>query len=413
MLILVTVTLLFLNCAEMPVFREEPPYPQIRQPAVTIKLLATKNSLRVSSDGSFVISCFPEEGERSVYYASAEILVKLSGEGITLSQKTQGELETDLHKVSFFPKEDKLWLYLNGKPYRGTVEITACKNPGSLLAFNIIYVEDYLKGVVPAEMGKLGQPEMEALKAQAIAARTYSLSRLGQYADKGYDLEASAEDQVYAGVKGEDPLVNRAIQLTRGEVLTHEGKIIHAYYHANSGGKTEYIERVWDKPKEDYLIPIDDENFCSWSKNYTWMESWTKEALERNIEEFLDTFETFTDEGMGNLLHLQIKNRSPSGRVEVLEVVTDEGYYHIQKDEIRWALKKGSDPTSILPSTLFDLKIERETDGSIQRVIAQGRGNGHGVGMCQIGAIGMARKGYSHKDILMHYYPGVKITKFY
>jgi stage II sporulation protein D len=93
--------------------------------------------------------------------------------------------------------------------------------------------------------------------------------------------------------------------------------------------------------------------------------------------------------------------------------VTDEGTYLIQKDKIRWALKRGSDPTSILPSTLFDLKIERGTDGSIQRIIAQGRGNGHGVGMCQTGAIGMARKGYSYKDILMHYYPGVKITKGY
>ena len=410
---LVTVALLFLTCAEMPVFREEIFYPQIKQPAVTIKLLETKDDLSVSSDGSFVIRCFPKEGKGSIYYAAAEILVKLSDGDITLSQKTQGELEANLYKVSFFPKEDNLWLYLDGKPYRGTVEITAKKNPGSLLVLNVIYVEDYLKGVVPAEMGKLSQQEMEALKAQAIAARTYSLSRLGRDADRGYDLEASAEDQVYAGVKGEDALVNRAIQLTRREVLTHKGKVIQAYYHANSGGKTEYIEKVWDKPKEDYLIPIDDGDFCSWSKNYIWAESWTEEALKRNIEEFLDTFVNFTGKGMGNLLELRVKNRSPSGRVEVLEVVTDEGTYLIQKDKIRWALKRGSDPTSILPSTLFDLKIERGTDGSIQRIIAQGRGNGHGVGMCQTGAIGMARKGYSYKDILMHYYPGVKITKGY
>ena len=407
------VALFFLSCAEMPIFREEVFYPQTKQPAVTIKLLKTKKSLTVSSSGSFVIRCLPREGEPSTYYASAEMLVKLSGGGINLSEKTQGELETNLYRVAFIPKKSSFWLYLNGKPYRGALNITASRNPGSLLVLNPIYVEDYLKGVVPAEMGKLRRLELEALKAQAVAARTYSLSRLGQYADGGYDLEASVADQIYKGVEGEDHLVNRAVELTRGEVLTHEGKLICAYYHANSGGKTEYIEKVWDNPKESYLIPIDDKDFCSWSENYRWEESWTKEALERNIKEFLDTFVTFSDGEFGNLLNLQIKERSPSGRVEVLEVVTDGEVYPIRADKIRWALRRGNGTASILPSTWFDLKIERGSDSFIQRVIARGRGNGHGVGMCQTGAIGMARKGYSYQDILTYYYPGVKITKYY
>ena len=407
------VALFFLSCAEMPVFREEVFYPQIKQPAVTIKLLETKKSLTVSSNGSFIIRCFPWEGERSTYYASAEMLVKLSDGGIDLSEKTQGELETNLYRVAFIPKEKNFWLYLNGKPYRGALKITASKNPGSLLVLNPVYVEDYLKGVVPAEMGKLRRLELEALKAQAVAARTYSLSRRGQYADEGYDLEASVADQIYKGVKAEDPLGNQAVELTQGKVLSYKGKLIHAYYHANSGGKTEFIEKVWDKPKESYLIPVDDKNFCSWSENYSWKESWTKEALERNIKKFLDTFVTFSDGEFGNLLNLQIKERSPSGRVEALDVVTQRRTYRICGDKIRWALRKGSDHNSILPSTWFDLEIQRESEGSIQRVIARGRGNGHGVGMCQTGAIGMARKGYSYQDILIYYYPGAKITKFY
>ncbi len=410
---LVAFALLFLSCAEMPVFREEVFYPQIKQPAVTIKLLETKNSLTIRSSGSFVIRCFPWKGERSIYYASAEMLVKLSDGDITLDEKTQGELETNLHKVSFSPKEDIFWLYLNGKPYRGALEIISSKNPGSLLVLNLIFVEDYLKGVVPAEIGKLSQQEMEALKAQAIAARTYSLSRLGQHADRGYDLEASVADQIYKGVEGESRLVNRAVEFTRGEVLTHKGKLIHAYYHANSGGKTEYIERVWDKPKEDYLIAVYDKNFCAWSENYSWKESWSKETLKKNIKEFLDTLATFPDEDLGNILDLQIKQRSPSGRVEALDVVTESGSYLIRGDKIRWALKRGGNHNSILPSTRFDLEIQRDRNGSLQRVIARGRGNGHGVGMCQTGAIGMARKGYSYKDILRHYYPGVKITNCY
>ena len=405
--------LLLLSCAEMPVFREEVFYPKIKQPAVTIKLLETKNSVTVSSNGSFVIRCLPREGEPSVFYASAEMLVGLSDDGLTLSQMTQGELESKLYEVIFFPKEDDSWIYLNGKPYRGVLEITTSKNPGSLLVLNPIYVEDYLKGVVPAEMGKLSQQEIEALKAQAIAARTYSLSRLGQYREKGYDLEASVADQIYKGVEGEDLLANQAVELTQSEVLTREGKLIHAYYHANSGGKTEYVERVWDKPEESYLISVDDKDFCSWSENYSWEESWTKEDLERNIKEFLETTVTFPDGEFGNLLDLQIQKRSPSGRVEWLDVVTERGSYRIYGNKIRWALRKGSNHNSVLPSTWFDLEIQRDSEGFLQRVIARGRGNGHGVGMCQTGAIGMARKGYSYQDILMYYYPGVKITKYH
>lgn len=407
------IALLLFSCAEAPVLREEVFYPQIKQPAVRIKLLETKNSLTISSNGSFVIRCFPGEGEPSIFYASAEMLVKLSDGGISLRQKTQGELETNLHKVSFFPKEDNLWIYLNGKPYRGVLEMTTSKNPGSLQVLNLIFVEDYLKGVVPAEMGKLGQQELEALKAQAIAARTYSLSRLGQYADEGYDLEASVADQIYKGVEGEDPLVNQAVELTWGKVLTHKGKLIHAYYHANSGGRTEYVEKVWNKPKESYLISVDDKDFCAWAENYSWKESWTKEALERNLHKFLATSVSFPNGELGDLVNLKIHKRSDSGRVGALDVVTDWGSYRICGDKIRWALKRGTNYNSILPSTCFDLEIERDSDGSIERIIARGRGNGHGVGMCQTGAIGMARMGYSYKDILVHYYPGAKIADCY
>jgi stage II sporulation protein D len=411
--------LFLLSCAEKPVFREEVFYPRIKQPAVVVKLVETKDLLTISSDKQFAIRCFPPEGEPSIYYALGEIELKLSDESIILSHKTQGKLETYLCKVSFLPQKNNSWIFLNGKPYRGAIEITLSKNSDSLVALNIVNLEDYLKGVVPAEMGKLNHPEMEALKAQAIAARTYSLSRIGRYPDRGYDLEATVVDQIYSGVEGEDPLANKAIWATGGKVLIYEGKLIHAYYHANCGGKTEYIERVWDKPKQPYLISIDDDGFCSWSKNYQWEESWTKDLLRKNIKEFIGSLPISPDKKPGNadasfdLLDLKIKERSPSGRVETLQVVTDRGTFSICADKIRWALKRASNPNSILPSTWFDLEIERGINDSIQRVRAFGRGNGHGVGMCQTGAIGMAKAGYSHKDILMHYYPGVKITKCY
>jgi len=423
--------LLFIGgCAEMPVYREEVFYPKIKQPAVTVKLLETDEDIVVSPKESFVIRCFHEKGDRSVYYASASIRVGVSGGGIVLSERTQGEIEANLNKVSFFPQKDDSYLFLNGKPYRGVFEVvlnpknpqdrfdsstslTTSENAKSMMVLNVVWVEDYLRGVVPAEIGKLGEEEIEALKAQAIAARTYSLSRLGQYKKSGYDLEASVLDQVYNGVDGEDPVVSEAIKQSAGKVIAYRGKLIHAYYHANSGGKTEYVENVWGRQEVPYLISVDDDDFCSWAKNYNWEEIWDRQDLERNLSAYLDSLRLLPASGFGRLVDLLIKRISPSGRIEVLEVVTDSGTYRVYKDKIRWALRKGSDPNLILPSTLFDLEIERGFDNSITSVTATGRGNGHGVGMCQTGAIGMAREGYSCEEILTHYYPGVNIIRSY
>lgn len=403
----------YINCGETPVFREEAFSFQIRQPAVKVKLLETKHHIRVSSNGSIVIRCFPHQGDPIDYYAVADLLVEPSPFGLRLCQRSQGELEAGLLQVSFFPKEDGLWLHLNGKPYRGALEISQSEKTGSLLALNLVHVEDYLKGVVPAEIGELSAWEMEALKAQTVAARTYSLSRMERYQNIGYDLEATVADQVYLGVVGEAPLANEAVEATKGEVLTYNGELICAYYHANSGGRTEHIDKVWDQPGEDYLIPVNDRFFCSWSENYKWKESWSKQALQRNLKRFFSADVDLPYGRFGDVVNLRVRKRSSSGRVEELDVVTDWGTYRVSKDKIRWALRKGSDPNSILPSTCFDLDIKRDQEGSILQITATGRGNGHGVGMCQIGAIGMARKGYSYLDILGFYYSGVEFSLDY
>ncbi|UCB52475.1 MAG: SpoIID/LytB domain-containing protein [Candidatus Zixiibacteriota bacterium] len=412
-LCIIAAVILQSSCSERPVFREEIFYPQIKQPAVRVKLLETKNSQAVSSNGSFLIRCLSRDGQRSTYHATHQMLVEPRQGALTLREKNQWKLETDLKRVSFFPKENNSRIFLNGRPYRGILEMAPGENSGSLLVLNLIHVEEYLKGVVPAEIGKLSRQELEALKAQAVAARTYSLSRLGQHAERGYDLEATVADQVYQGARGEDPLASRAVDLTRGEVLVSEGKLISAYYHANSGGMTEYVEKVWDLPKKSYLVPVDDESFCSWSETFAWQESWTKETLERNLIAFLQASISLPQGELGNLLNLQMAGRSPSGRLELLRVITDRGIFPIRGDGIRRALGKGNGSESILPSTCFDLVIERDENGDIRQVRAQGRGNGHGVGMCQIGAIGMARKGYAYQDILTHYYSDAQMIRCY
>jgi SpoIID/LytB domain protein len=405
--------ILLSNCSERPVFREEIFSPQIKQPVVRVKLVESKESQTISMEGSFLIRCLSGEGRLSTYHAAARMWVESNRGRLTLSQENLGELENDLRRVSFLPRQDNDRILLNGRPYRGALEMVPGDDDGCLLVLNLIHVEEYLKGVVPAEIGRLARQELEALKAQAVAARTYSLSRLGQYAERGYDLEATVADQVYRGARGEDPLASRAVDLTRGEVLISDGKLISAYYHANSGGMTEHVEEVWDLPKESYLVPKKDESFCSWSENYAWRESWTKEALEKNLKAFLQASAALPGDEFGNLLNLQIVGRSPSGRADVLKVTTDTGTYRIRGDKIRWALRKGSHSASILPSTHFELDIERDEVGDIRQVKARGRGNGHGVGMCQIGAIGMARKGYAYQDILAHYYSDTQMIKCY
>ena len=401
------------GCSERPVFREEVFSPQIKQPAVRVKLLETKGVQTISPEGSFLIRCLFIDGRQSTYHAAAKMRVESSRGNLILSQENLGKLEDDLRRVSFLRRQNNDRILLNGRPYRGALEMVPADDDGCLLVLNLIHVEEYLKGVVPAEIGRLTRQELEALKAQAVAARTYSLSRLGQYAEMGYDLEATVADQVYQGVRGEDPLASQAVDLTRGEVLVKEGKLISAYYHANSGGMTEHVEKVWDLPTESYLVPRKDESFCSWSENYTWQESWNKKALEKNLKAFLQASTALPEGEFGNLLDLQIEGRSPSGRVDVLKVTTDIGIYRIRGDKIRWALRKGGHSASILPSTHFDLMIKRDEVGNIRKVKARGRGNGHGVGMCQIGAIGMARKGYAYQDILAHYYSDTQMIKCY
>jgi stage II sporulation protein D len=402
-------------------------YPEPEKPALKVKLFSVQNKILVKPSQSFAIKClFNGKGE-AVYYASTEMVVDKSPGGIFLGENSGGILEKDLKKVIFIPKVDSYWLYVNGNSYRGGLEIIinngkdsstgqALTEPG-LLVLNSVFVEDYLKGVVPAEMGlskeNQNPKEWEALKAQIVAGRSYALFQMEKKKDSLYHLESSILDQIYTGMKMEDSLVNQLIEKTKGEVLHSNKKVIKAYYHSTCGGKTENIEEIWDKPQEDYLKKVSDDLYCSWSKRYRWEEVWNKEDLENKLPSFLKNFFQIPDKGIGKLLDIKIIKKSSSGRVKELKIETENKTYNIFKDNIRWVLRRASDPSSILFSTFFDLEIKKDKNGEIKSIIIKGKGNGHGVGMCQTGAVGMARKGYSYQQILTHYYTGVKIVKSY
>jgi stage II sporulation protein D len=142
-------------------------------------------------------------------------------------------------------------LIVNGTQYRGIVEVRC--GAGGMTAVNVVNIEDYLRGVVPYEMSPANFPEIEALKAQAVAARTYALHNMGQFESRGYDLCATAASQVYRGKEGEHPLTDRAVSETRHVIVVHGGKPINALFTSTCGGHTEDVENVFNGRAVPYL----------------------------------------------------------------------------------------------------------------------------------------------------------------
>ncbi|MGB2696791.1 MAG: SpoIID/LytB domain-containing protein [Candidatus Zixiibacteriota bacterium] len=387
-------------------------YPELKQPALSIKLLQTKEKIAVSPHVSFMIKVFGGKEDR-VYFSSRELFLETNSEGIILSDSNENRLEEKVTKVVFVPKNERFCFSLNSERYRGILEAIFIPEDTSLLVLNWLWVEDYLKGVIPFEMGKQGEAEFEALKAQALTARTYALSRIKKSESRGFDLESTVLDQIYGSMDKEESLVNKAIAETEGQVITYKGKFIQAFYHANCGGRTESVKEVWGHNRIAYLASVSDKDYCSWYKRYEWRVAWEREKLEKNLPQYLKEHTKYAPDNVGKIKDMKIKKRSKSGRVKELEIKTNKGRFHLKKDKIRWVIRKAENPEAILPSTLFALELIKNEVGDIDSIIFEGRGNGHGVGMCQTGAIGMARKGHTYRQILQHYYPDTEIKKVY
>jgi stage II sporulation protein D len=387
-------------------------YPELKQPALSVKLLQTKERIAVSPHVSFMIKVFGGKEDR-VYFSSRELFLETDSEGIILSDSNENRLEEKVNKVVFVPKNERFCFTLNSERYRGILEAIFMPEDTSLLVLNWLWVEDYLKGVIPFEMGKQGEAEFEALKAQALTARTYALSRIKKSESRGFDLESTVLDQIYGSMDQEEELVNKAINATEGEVITYNGKFIQAFYHANCGGRTESVNEVWGYNRIAYLASVWDKDYCFWYKRYEWRVAWERERLEQSLPLYLKEHTKYAPDNVGKIREVKIKERSGSGRVKELEIKTNKGRLRLKKDKIRWVIRKAENPEAILPSTLFALEIIKNAEGDIDSIIFEGRGNGHGVGMCQTGAIGMARKGHTYRQILQHYYPDTEIKKVY
>ena len=272
---------------------------------------------------------------------------------------------------------------LSGMKYFGNIEVW--KGEGGLYIINEISLEDYVKGVVAAEVGS--KWESEALKAQAVAARTYSLyQRLNNVTSKmRYHLTSTVLHQAY---KGNDvpASIAKAVDDTKGEVLMYDGSPIIAYYHSTSGGITEDPAEVFGK-SYPYLKSI--ETNCELSPYYMWEKRIPVADIERAMN-------------VSGLKDIIIDSYTVSNRVKVFRLVTESGEVEVSGVDFRKNI--GWDE---LPSTLI---TDITRDGTIY--IFEGRGYGHGVGMCQWSALEMAKEGKSYREILSRFYPGTTIEHY-
>ena len=303
------------------------------------------------------------------------------------------------------------FLSYNGKRYRGEVVFRAM--PGGILVVNRIRIDDYLAGVVPLEIGARPAAESAAVQAQAIAARSYAFTHLNPGDPRGYDVTATVADQVYGGVEVETATATRAIASTRGLVLKFAGRVVNAPYSSTCGGSTAEASEVWKSSDEPYLkrvsdrIPGSDRFYCDIAPRFTWTRTFDQTDLTATINRYLSTVVNVPGNAAGRPKAVAVASRTASGRVGDLTITTDRGNFTIHGNDIRYVLRGAGG--EILSSTYFSVDSSEERDGYLTRLTLRGGGYGHGVGMCQWGAIGRARAGQDYRTILATYYPGTTV----
>ncbi len=307
----------------------------------------------------------------------------------------------------------------NGKRWRGRFKVFLGPR-GKLTVVTRLALERYLLGVVPGEIGALKDSLLEAGRAQAVAARSYSLFYRGRRAAEGFDLYASVEDQVYGPIESERPLATRCVQTTAGLVALSNRAPIRANYCSTCGGITAEAWEAWPTDPLPYLTSHLDRGMgagdhCARSPQYRWREEWSVSEFLANISRFSPTQGVpLPRGGLGDLIEVSVESRSRSGRVWRLRIQTTEGDVVVPAHGLRQVLRRAGNPNAILRSNLFKIAVRRDP-GSRRAlsVVASGSGFGHGVGLCQTGALAMAREGADARQILRHYYTGVDLERLY
>ena len=351
-----------------------PPAPALRASAISIRVGILREQERVALQSDRLIELTDATLQRTVLAAGA---YEVSAPGGAIEIAGVGRFEGPLRLI---PAQGAR-LQIAGRPYRGIIEIRPTP-AGRLTVINELDLEDYLYGVVKMEVDP--RWPAEALKAQAVAARTLALYSLGRYQREGYDVRATTETQVYGGVAAEDARTTAAVDATRGVIITFAGRPIFAAFHSDSGGHTESSEYVWGG-RYAYLKGVPDPYNTPPQR---WMASLDLAVLEDRLRR--------AGKFIGGIESIEVAETSPSGRAQSVRILSGAGALTVKSTELRSLF--GAD---LLKSTLFSVRL---VDEQVEFV---GRGAGHGVGMSQWGARGQALLGRGYQEILRYYYSGV------
>jgi stage II sporulation protein D len=302
----------------------------------------------------------------------------------------------------------------NGRRYRGRVNVI--RGRSGLTLISRLPLESYLAAVLSQEMGTRAPEEREALLAQAVVARTFALRNRGRWEADGFDATADTRDQVYLGVDVESAQAWDAVRATAGLVVRYRGRLIDAYYHSTCGGRTAAVEEVFrSAQRQPYLRSVSDASggghfYCERSPRFHWRAQWDATTLRAILTRTLATVMEVSGDGLQRIIDVQVPRRSSSGRVAELRVVFAHGDVRIASPDVRTVLRPTSD--QLLQSTAFRVFVTR-SDSGVGQLTLEGTGAGHGVGMCQWGAIGRARAGQSYRRILATYFPGTTVERLF
>ena len=299
----------------------------------------------------------------------------------------------------------------DGRRYRGELLLTPDAG-GGLAVVDRLDVEDYLRGVVPLEIGDRPATEDAAAQAQAVAARSYAYTHL--VPARAYDVLATVADQAYGGATAERASGDRAVAATAGQVLTYGGRVVNAPYHSTCGGRTAAASEVWaGATDEPYLVSVSDRVggsdrfYCDASPRFAWTRTFDAVSLDAVVARYLRDYATVPSDGPGTVRSVRTDGTTATGRAERLLVGTARGSYALRGNSMRYVLRSAGG--EILNSTYFTVDPQSLRGGA--PLTLRGHGYGHGVGMCQWGAIGRARAGENFRSILSTYYPGTRVER--
>lgn len=386
----------FTGCA-VPKHRPVPPPVPVSVPAAEIKpllpvkeivikigIIESTDRLSVGAESDFEIADLKTGGKN-----------RMSGGDVYPVRITKGKISFGKKQFSggikIIPSFSGKKILVDGKKYRGNVILKI--NGRKKLAFiNELGLEEYICGIMAKEVSPAWSPE--SLKAQAVVARTFAIKNLGKHGSGGFDLCSITHCQVYGGADSEDDRSNKAVYDTAGEILKYDGRIINTLYHSSCGGRTEDVKNVWNDSKSEnpeYLTGVKC-GFCEKDKWYDWSAAISLKTVGYNLRA--------AGYKAGDVKKIKTVGRTASGRIKEILVEHSKGKLWLRSNRFRMALNP-----NVIRSTNFTVKIKKGVS------YFKGHGWGHGVGMCQWGAKGMAEDGWNYKKILRHYYRGAEIIR--